>query len=499
MSRKGKRKSKKRRKKGTSSRSYTPIQQHTSSGGILKTGMSKLISGKGKLTHWLDERLPELLWVLLVLARGPRDDALDTLRAVGERIRSLEEPEKLGSVFLSDLAAADKEVLQEAFQPVLMQTQYRLALRPMLLFEQLPGRAFWQEIIREAPVPDDWKAVALATGASLFHQSEMATDARWARLFCSVAGGKLKLPSKELVWLINYPRCGDLREVRPFVRSCEQIIGLMPPEQAEWPAHFWDQCLRDTSCCPLQEKAVDDSALTGPTLQQVRAVRAELARHFVSTRKTSSIDAKHETVFGIALYSTAMLEELYRIGIGSGILGRLGLRAIVEAHITLSYLIKKDQHDLWSSFRAYGSGQAKLAFLKLEDLESPPGFVSPELLEGLANEDLWAEFVDINIGHWDKTNLRAMSIAADQKATYDLHYSWSSTFAHSHWCAVRDSVFVTCGNPLHRAHRIPRPETRPLGDVIPDACRIVDMIIANVLHCYPGKLEASPLLQSEAS
>ena len=32
-----------------------------------------------------------------------------------------------------------------------------------------------------------------------------------------------------------------------------------------------------------------------------------------------------------------------------------------------------------------------------------------ESLERRANEDMWQEFLPINLGNWEKTNLRAMS------------------------------------------------------------------------------------------
>ena len=65
----------------------------------------------------------------------------------------------------------------------------------------------------------------------------------------------------------------------------------------------------------------------------------------------------------------------------------------------------------------YGTGQAKLAFLKLADLEDQdiPSYVTLEELEELANEDRWKEFVDIDLGNWAKLDLRRMSDEAGVK------------------------------------------------------------------------------------
>lgn len=83
-----------------------------------------------------------------------------------------------------------------------------------------------------------------------------------------------------------------------------------------------------------------------------------------------------------------------------------------------------------------------------------------------------------------------MSEDAGVKDFYDRYYAWryyawTSTFSHGHWGALRDTVFDTCGNPLHRLHRIPRATPRPLPDVVPDAALCLDRILEAVSQCYP--------------
>jgi hypothetical protein len=158
----------------------------------------------------------------------------------------------------------------------------------------------------------------------------------------------------------------------------------------------------------------------------------------------------------------------------------------LECYVNLAYLAEKDSPQLWSSFRVYGAGQAKLAFLKISESEERPSFVTSEALESLANEDMYQEYLSIDLGHWEKSNLRRLSDEAGVKDEYDRYYPWTSTYSHGHWAAVRDSVFDVCGNPLHRLHRIPRPAARLLDDVVDDACKLVDRILGIVENCYPG-------------
>jgi len=98
---------------------------------------------------------------------------------------------------------------------------------------------------------------------------------------------------------------------------------------------------------------------------------------------------------------------------------------------------------------------------------------------------MWEEFRSINVGHWDGSNLRQLSQTANVKDLYDHYYSWTSSFLHGHWGAIRDTTFDTCGNPLHRLHRIPRESPRQQPDVIPDIADLLDRLFELVDKAYP--------------
>ena len=237
---------------------------------------------------------------------------------------------------------------------------------------------------------------------------------------------------------------------------------------------FWDECLVKTPCVPSNSTFIEADISAGTTEERLEEVSDFLVKHTHNTQTTSGVDAQQDTVFGMGLYCLGLLRELLRVGSCHSISARTTLRTIAECYITLAYLAKKDDAELWQSYRVYGAGQAKLAFLKLDESVNEPSYVDVQTLEQLAKEDLWQEFLNIDLGHWDNTNLRKMSMEAGVKDVYDQFYDWTSTFAHGHWGAIRDTVFETCINPLHRLHRIPRQSARTLPDVVPDACQLVD-------------------------
>jgi hypothetical protein len=105
---------------------------------------------------------------------------------------------------------------------------------------------------------------------------------------------------------------------------------------------------------------------------------------------------------------------------------------------------------------------------------------------------MWQEYLSIDLGHWTNSNLRNLATDAGVKDVYDKFYSWTSVFAHGHWAAIRAVAFDTCGNPLHRLHRIPREDARRMPDVVPDATELGDRVLELLSRAYPtfgGRLQ----------
>ena len=165
--------------------------------------------------------------------------------------------------------------------------------------------------------------------------------------------------------------------------------------------------------------------------------------------------------------------------------GRIILRTIAECFIALSYLTTKDDPTIWLQYRNYGTGQTALAFLKTSGLDDIPDYIDIQKLDMLANEDAWMEFRDIRLGAWANKNLRKMSEEANVKDVYDKYYDWPSGFVHGHWGSIRDSVFSTCLNPLHRFHRVPDP-MQVMPSVLIDCCKLGNRILDILNGLYPS-------------
>lgn len=214
---------------------------------------------------------------------------------------------------------------------------------------------------------------------------------------------------------------------------------------------------------------------------------ATVASHFHSSLATTLTDARHDSVFGLVLYGINLAYAVCISNSHHRVEGRTALRSMVECYIALAFLLKRDQSGLWQKYRSYGSGQAKLAFLKSFDLDDRrlPDYVNVIELDAMANEDAWMEFVAIDVGHWAGADLRRMSEEAGVKEIYDKYYSWPSGYVHGQWGAVRDTAFGVCLNPVHRYHRIPTSPRMNMGSVAPATFRLTNLLLDLLNKAYP--------------
>lgn len=470
-------------------RSTSTIDQHERLGSKLVPPLTALLNMQP--VSWSNDQIPEFLWAALLIADLGRVRALNRFRDVADFVYKQSSGTKVADVSHSALANAEPDVLRDLLAVIARERRYASALSPLLLLENLPARDAWAAALGHADEKRGWEGLMDGVAKVFDHQSQEATDCRWLKVLVGLLAGRLHLPWKDRIEeILQYPSLGDMRRVRPSIRATEMSLRNLDNHPGDHPAsdwvqEFWAQCYRDTACFGFVEHPVADRPGIG--LDEIKSLFNSVAEHADRFRSTTAPDARHDVVFGTVLYGITTLHEIVEGRIDGGILGQVGLRVIAECAITLAYLLAKDVRDLWSSYRAYGAGQAKLTFLKFEDVIAPPHSIDVEVLERLANEDLWQEFVPIELGHWEKSSLRKMSEdAAVKDSVYDPFYQWPSQFAHGHWGAIRDTVFTNCANPLHRFHRVPRPAPRQLPPTVDEAIGLVNRLLELMDKAYPS-------------
>lgn len=465
----------------------TDLSKHKRSGSLLLPPFRQM--GNIRNSSWKDERLPEMLWAVVLIGNLHREEALNIFRKVGSFVGGNAD---LFDVTHVGIASWPKDKRSD-FINLLKSSHPRAQelLQSLVIFHDIPAHSDWEEVMGN---PKDEANVAdyLANGvrATLDHQSEEATDCRWIKFLCEIQSGKLSFSSsmpdirETLKGVLEYPNYGDLRHIRPFIRSSEIASVMRSVQSSEWPEKFWRACLISTVCAPLPRSDQRKDSLQ-INHEQISRIRHLLLLHYMQSDKSSSIEPEQDSIFGIGFYALRLLDEVVVTNLSRGAIGRLALRTFVEAQITLAYLIMKNDHALWEAFRNYGIGQMKLSYLKARDSVEKPAFIDETFLQQMANEDRWEEFSDIELSNWAKSDLRTMSEEAEQKELYDAYYSWTSNFSHGTWGAIRESNFTICANPLHRLHLIPSVIMYPLPGILEDAVKITNLILELIESQYP--------------
>ena len=471
---------KRKNSKKTVGKRFTPLEGHARAGKRFVPPHMDL--PQLKLTSWINDRLPEHLWLALLISERGRMDALAVVRTALVAIRD-------GAVALNrdlDLTHSGISSWGDELRDLFLQQlrPFRASLRPLSLLEDLPEREHWLTLLPE-PEASDWVRLGRAVLPLVDHQSQEATDCCWARVVFKAIIGRIKfhVSQEEMALeLQEDPNRGDQRAVRPSIRASEEALDALLEQTPSWPPAFWAQCFRDSPCF-IADPPEPAAPITAD--YSISDLREALLRHWEATHSTTAVDARHDTVFGMALYATRLLGELSSLACATTVHARIVIRTLLEIAINLHYLHKIDTAEVWQEFRSHGSGQAKLALLHMDRL-GPPGFVKMEDVERLANEDMWLEHVTVNVGHWASRNVRDLATETQLKDLYDRYYPWASSFSHGEWSAVRSTTMTTCLNPLHRLHRVPALEPPAEPAVLNDAVELVDTILAALDRAYPG-------------
>lgn len=472
--------SKKRKRKSKSGKNRTSLLEHKKVGTQLQSGFA-VVADKMTFSSWANDRLPEMIWAAVIRVIADQDYAISEFRRILAFIGEHKSKEDLSDITLTGISKLPGELREEFISFILKNEITANALTVLRLFEHLPARELWVKLL-PASQPEI-EILMDAVGYNFPHQSQEATDCRWFRLMAQVVSGKFHIPKETAEEWFGYPYKGDLRAIRPSIRAAEIADNPLVKKDLTWAHSFWEEAWKNTPCLALVEEKEIEVKTDVISREDVTSLLEKIESHWSNTHSTTAIDARHDAVFGIAFYSLRALDEMLGINIGTGILGRLGLRTILECHISLRYLLNKDDVELWKKWRAYGAGQAKLNALRFDELMNAPKHIDQSTIEAIAGEDLWEEFLNIELGSWSGLDLRKLSEKAGVKETYDAHYSWTSGYSHGTWGPIRESCYETCGNPLHRLHRYPQQQRLP--DTVADACVLLDAILDDLDKAYP--------------
>lgn len=443
---------------------------------------------------WTYGRMPEYLWIGLILKHFGRDEGLKKLYSIICELHRLV-PEmyaaRMSQILGLDLA------LQRQFYNYIISIASKESLAPLtIVFTSSKAHVFAECFFcPQLTVEDRCNGLTETMREVMDHQSHKSTDIRFVALYFNLLSGKVHLLKEQVDLLAAYPASTHdaeiMRMARPSVRSSEMMILQFEEADSEYLQNFW-RCISEMTECSIYAIGFpEENRNITIYMENIHEVFVYFSELFASS---SPLDEKMNVLLGIATYSYKRLKEAYEHNLFNSISGRSCLRVLIEDYIMIKYLVKNESshENIWRDYQLYGLGLYKLVLARhRENGVSNQAHFDEKYIEALVNEFKEEEFIDMDTKYFDKQNIRLKAESVDEKTLYGLYYDYDSSFEHGLWGAIRESSLLKCNNPAHKYHCIPDVEDQNrLKSVLPDCILVMNktLIFLNELYGIPEQI-----------
>lgn len=470
------------------------------------TKLSELAQRKGKLlspmvdklgdvltlTSWSLDRLPEYIWLALILDNHGRTDGISCCVRIINKIRAFDSD--FVSVKMSYILSKDDGFKSVIFDIIKSEID-PIVLAPLTAvidndYDHLFYDFFYSPGFDYKKRIDTLESV---TRKYISPDSNETTDLRFLAIIPQMLSGHLRIPhnSPAADAVLHYGNTSHdeeiMRTYRPSVRSLEGVLNLPNEQISDLVIHFWDVTSRATDC-----KLFSITYGKGKTDMDYRLFieKTKGAINFLNIqhKQNTVSDDAYTVLTGSLAYAFKLFSEVIEHDLGNTLIGRQSSRIIVEILIMMKYLVSKEgeKPSIWTEYKAYGIGKYKLILMKLrEGIGSETHHVSEKMLDLLVNEPQIEEFTDIDLRYFDDVKIRDKAIEVGEKSLYDVAYDYDSSYAHGLWGAVRESSMLACDNVFHHFRPVADATLmQELLDVTPDCFDNMVKIISLVNKRY---------------
>ena len=437
---------------------------------------------------WTYGRMPEYLWIGLILKYYGRDEGLSKLYRIISALHRLA-PE-LYTARMSQIITLQKDI-QKNFYDYIISIGAKEALTPLTIFLTASKAPVFAECFycTEQSVEYRCETMIQTIRDIMDHQSNESTDIRFVALYFNLLSGKVHLLKNQVDILRSYPTANHSDEImriaRPTVRACEMMILTFEQSNSTYLKEFW-RCISEmTDCSIFTIKFPQEHRNITVYMEKLNNVFNYLSDLFIATEP---LNEKMNVLLGIATYSYKRMREIYEHQLFNSISGRSCVRVLIEDYIMMKYLVKNEaSHDnIWRGYQLYGIGLYKLVLARhRESGVSKESHFDERYIEILVNEFKDEEFINMDTKYFDKQNIRLKAEDVEEKSLYGLYYDYDSSFEHGLWGAIRESSLLKCNNPAHKYHCVPDIEGDTiLKSVLPDCVMVMNKTVSFLDEIY---------------
>jgi hypothetical protein len=442
--------------------SASRLSEHKIKKGKVIAPFNYNFGDKLELSSWFTNRMPEYIWLALILSKYGREEGFkragQIIFALSRLENTLQRP-KLSSIFAlpSDKRNEIYEMICTFIDPSV--------LAPLTIIYRNEIYQDFTKFFYDSSITVEERIEILKDLIEKYgpHQTNEATDLRYLALALQLFNGKMNFTEGVSV-AINafreYPTTPHedekMRMYRPSIRSMEGFD--MEGTNLPYIDFFWRELGSIVECNLMY---IDFKEDYDKPLEYIEDTEKIIKYLVLSNKEKTLFDSKFEVIVGSTIYALKVLKEIVENNLNNKILGRHAIRTIIEVYIMLKYLLKRESEkpDIWYEYQLYGISKYKLILLKarenLAKISETNHHLALPVIDGIVNEKLGEEFIDIDLRYFDQQGIREKAVFVDEKELYDFYYDYDSNFAHGLWGAVRESAMLFCDNSTHKYHSVP--------------------------------------------
>ena len=471
-----------------------------------KTTLSELARRKGKLispwvdqlgdvltlTSWSLERLPEYIWMALILDNKGRSDGIGCCIRIFNKIRAWDS--NIASAKLSCFLMLEDSEQRDLFEIIKSEVDFSVLapLTAVIDYEYSPSfyKAFY---VPGFPLEKRMEVLGLCTRKYNESDSNDTTDLRFLAVIPQMLSGHLHFEQNSpmadaMLYYGNRTHSEEIMRVyRPCIRSLEGALDLPNQQISSWVNHFWSVAARATDCKLFSiEYTKDDTTMDYDLF--IEKTKEAINYLNIQHKQATVNDDAYTVLTGSLTYAFKTFSEVIKHDLANALLGRQAARIIIEIYIMMKYLASQESEKptIWSEYKTYGIGKFKLILMKIrEGMGRETRHVSEKILDLLVNEPQLEEFTDVDLRYFDDVKIRDKAIGVGEKDLYDVAYDYDSSYAHGLWGAVRESSMLACDNVFHHFQPVADATlTQGLPDVASDCYNNLIKIVKLVNERY---------------
>ncbi|QJC98379.1 hypothetical protein HC660_39320 [Bacillus mojavensis] len=443
------------------------LSEHKFEKGKLITPFNQQFQGLLKEESWYYRRMPEYVWLGLIVNSGERNAKLEKCLRIMNCLHELESDEGKEIILpRMSLVFSLSNEKQKVFYNLLDELQVIESLGPLSLVFQNQSPEFLQSIKGyNSSIQKRIKQLNIILKELSDQHSNLSTDIRFLIVYKYMLSGKLQVLDNSIFPEIisRYPYIShdepEMQLYRPNIRTLEMGISTSFPKNFKFVSDFWKRVSLLTDCEVFYvntETTKDESIDLKKYKQHVYDILNYYSKLLIETRP---LDNRFLVLLGIATYSYKRLIELVDHNLEYTISGRSIMRSIIENYMMTKYLLLEEPNhdDIWREYQDYGIGQYKLIYGRYAD-DQPTiegGHVPFEYINLLVSEFKNEEFIDIDTSYFGLGNIRSKFKKVNEEDLWKYYYDYDSIFEHGLWGAIRESSILKCSASGHQYHGIP--------------------------------------------